>query len=315
MDSPYEGHHLPRFILSHGCNGFGHLRKRFVSDLWSNPISRLTREHVISAFTFAAGVQWFEAYDAAKQHNRVVVGGLSLRGSVGAAGGWVSGGGHSALAPNYGLGTPNSPDPTELYSRGSFAGVDNVLEITIVTADGNHVVANTYQNADLFWALRGGGGGTWGVMTSVTYRSHPSTPFSSAFLLVNSTNVNSTQKLLAELIRLTPSLVEQGYGGYGGGGIDQIQFFALSPNVTGEQTNATFHPLFDFAASQPGLQLENYTILFQDFYQFYDLLWSSDGQVGVPNEISSWLLPKEVVETDKPEELAAELLKISGFGY
>ena len=59
-----------------------------------------------SAFTFAAGVQWFEAYEAAKQHNRVIVGGFSARGSVGAAGGWVSGGGHSSMAPNYGLGTP-----------------------------------------------------------------------------------------------------------------------------------------------------------------------------------------------------------------
>jgi len=62
-----------------------------------------------SAFTFAAGVQWLEAYEAAKQHNRVIVGGFSMRGSVSAAGGWVSGGGHSAMAPNYGLGMSNSP--------------------------------------------------------------------------------------------------------------------------------------------------------------------------------------------------------------
>ena len=60
----------------------------------------------MSAFTFAAGVQWFEAYAAAKEHNRVVVGGFSATGSVGAAGGWLAGGGHSAIAPNYGLGTP-----------------------------------------------------------------------------------------------------------------------------------------------------------------------------------------------------------------
>ena len=58
-------------------------------------------------FTFGAGVQWFEAYEAAKQRGRVVVGGFSLRGS---AGGWLAGGGHSALAPNYGLGTSNLPE-------------------------------------------------------------------------------------------------------------------------------------------------------------------------------------------------------------
>ena len=194
--------------------------------------------------------------------------------------------------------------------------MDNVLEITIILADGQHLVANSYHNKDLFWALRGGGGGTWGVVTSVTYRTHPSTTFSGAFIAVNSTNVDSTQKFIAEIIRLTPTLVEQGYGGYGGGATEQVQFFVISPNVTAEQTQATFLPLFDFALSQPGFQVENYTILFQDLWQFYETIYAGrDAQVGVPSEISSWLLPKDVIETDKPEELAAELLKISGFGY
>ena len=64
-----------------------------------------------SVLTFGAGVQWFEAYEAAKQHNRAIVGGASQ--SVGAAGGWLTGGGHSALAPNYGLGTQIPPLGTE----------------------------------------------------------------------------------------------------------------------------------------------------------------------------------------------------------
>ena len=238
-----------------------------------------------------------------------------MRGSVGAAGGWLLGGGHSAIAPNYGLGTPNSPNLTGTYSRGVVAGVDNVLEMTIVTADGNHVIANPYRNKDLFWALRGGGGGTWGVVTSVAYKTHPSTPFSAAFLTVNSTNANLTQNLLAEIIRFTPSLVDQGYGGYVLGNANQIALTVLSPNVTAEQTQATFLPLFEFTASQPGLSVENYTVLYQDFWGYYDPVFTGDGQVGALGEISSWLLPKDVVQTDKPGELAAELLKISGFGY
>ena len=269
-----------------------------------------------SVFTFGAGVQWSEAYEAAKHRNRVIVGGLSPRGSVGAAGGWLAGGGHSPMAPNYGLGALNSPEMIGPYSHGHFTGVDNVLEITIVTADGNHVTANPYLNQDLFWALRGGGGGTWGIVTSVTYKTHPSTPFSAAIFLVNSTNADSTQNLLTEIIRLTPSLVEQGYGGYGSVSINQIQLIVLSPNVTAEQTNATFHPLFEFAISQPGLSVVNFTIPYQDFWSFYDPLFTtSNGLVGVPSEISSWLLPKDVVQTDKPGDLAAELLKISWVGY
>jgi len=134
--------------------------------------------------------------------------------------------------------------------------VDNVLEIKIVTSDGNHVIANAYQNKDLFWALRGGGGGTWGVVTSVSYKTHPPTSFSGVLLSVNSTNVDSSHKLFTEIIRLTPSLVEQGYGGYGGVSIKSLQFSVISPNVTAEQTIATFSPLFEFAHSLPGLSVQ-----------------------------------------------------------
>ena len=42
---------------------------------------------------------------------------------------------------------------------------------------------------------------------------------------------------------------------------------------------------------------------------------NSDGLVGVPNEISSWLLPKNVVQTDRPEDLVAELLRLPVFAY
>src|SRR5262249_34700918 len=47
------------------------------------------------------------------------------------------------------------------------------LEAEIVTADGRTLVANACQNTDLFWALRGGGGGTFGVVTRMTLMTHP----------------------------------------------------------------------------------------------------------------------------------------------
>ena len=49
---------------------------------------------------------------------------------------------------------------------------DNVLSFDIVTADGEPRVANTDENQDLFWALRGGGG-NFGVVTSFEFRVHP----------------------------------------------------------------------------------------------------------------------------------------------
>jgi ribonuclease T2 len=51
-------------------------------------------------------------------------------------------------------------------------GVDNILEVNIIIANGTLVTANAKQNTDLYWALRGGGGSTWGVITSITVRAH-----------------------------------------------------------------------------------------------------------------------------------------------
>jgi FAD/FMN-containing dehydrogenase len=76
----------------------------------------------------------------------------AAHGDVSVAGGWAQGGGHSYLSTERGL------------------GADMVLEYKVVTADGNLVVANEVSNPDLFWALRGGGGGTWGVVVEATFK-------------------------------------------------------------------------------------------------------------------------------------------------
>jgi len=59
---------------------------------------------LISAVTFGAGVQWHEAYDYVEEQGQFIVGVLAQGGSVGSAGGWVMGGGHSAFSPSLGLG-------------------------------------------------------------------------------------------------------------------------------------------------------------------------------------------------------------------
>jgi FAD/FMN-containing dehydrogenase len=50
---------------------------------------------------------------------------------------------------------------------------DHVVAFQVVTADGRFVTASEESNSDLFWALRGGGGGTFGVVVSVIIRAHP----------------------------------------------------------------------------------------------------------------------------------------------
>ena len=76
--------------------------------------------------------------------------------------------------------TPASPDSRlAAASAGSAAGsgcrVDNLLAAEVVLANGRLVHASAAEHADLFWAIRGGGG-NFGVITSFDYRLHPSGP-------------------------------------------------------------------------------------------------------------------------------------------
>ncbi|SPO06997.1 related to FAD/FMN-containing dehydrogenases [Cephalotrichum gorgonifer] len=105
------------------------------------------------AVKYGAGLEAWELYNYMAEYNFSVpaAGGRT----VGANGGWFASGGHGNLASFYGL------------------GCDQALEIHAVTADGRAVVANSETNSDLFYALRGGGGSTYAVVTSVVMKAYP----------------------------------------------------------------------------------------------------------------------------------------------
>jgi FAD/FMN-containing dehydrogenase len=84
--------------------------------------------------------------------NRTVVGGEDA--TVG-PGGLIQNGGHGLLSSHYGLAS------------------DQVYQVTLITTDGRRLVANHAQNEDLFWAVRGGGGGQFGVVTEFVLKTYP----------------------------------------------------------------------------------------------------------------------------------------------
>ncbi|XP_055342574.1 uncharacterized protein LOC129591079 [Paramacrobiotus metropolitanus] len=154
--------------------------------------------------TVTGGKTWDDVYAKVDQDfngKYCIVAGFCF--DIAAAGGYTLGGGHSVLSPSFGL------------------AVDNVLEMTMVTASGKLVTANACQNKDLFWALCGGGGGTFGVLTSVTYKLHsvPSgfNAYSVQVVDQNKTgNLNPIQveSIIEVLARRTADLDNIGWGGY-----------------------------------------------------------------------------------------------------
>lgn len=88
-------------------------------------------------------------------------------------GGLISSTGIAGLTLGGGLG----------WLMGSYGlACDNLLSVDLVTAAGELVTANAGENADLFWGLRGGGG-NFGVATSLEYRGHPVGPVLGGLLI------------------------------------------------------------------------------------------------------------------------------------
>ena len=99
-----------------------------------------------------AGVRLLDCYRRLWDHGVTIPGGTCP--GVGIAG-LTLGGGIGFLSRQYGL------------------TCDNLLAVELVDADGRVLRASESEHADLFWALRGGGGGNFGIATAFTFRVHP----------------------------------------------------------------------------------------------------------------------------------------------
>jgi FAD/FMN-containing dehydrogenase len=112
--------------------------------------------------TVGAGCRLDEVYDALDGHGLTIPAGCGP--SVGIAG-LTLGGGLGVLGRKHGLTS------------------DQLLAAQVVLADGRVVECDEHHDEDLFWALRGAGGGNFGVVTSLTFRTIPA-PDATAFHLI-----------------------------------------------------------------------------------------------------------------------------------
>jgi FAD/FMN-containing dehydrogenase len=114
------------------------------------------------AVSVGAGAIWMDVYDAVTT----------------TAGRYVQGGGCTTVGvPGLVLGGGFGS-----FSKGFGTAAANLLEAEVVTAEGAVRIANPVRNRELFWALKGGGGGTFGVVTRLTLRTHALPAFFGAVL-------------------------------------------------------------------------------------------------------------------------------------
>src|ERR1700761_2418708 len=186
-------------------------------------------------------------------------------------------------------------------------GADNVIELTAVTPTGDLVTANNFTNTDLFWALRGGGGPSFGVATSITYQVHPQTPLYASFFEANTTSTESFIALLDSWHAALPGLADAGWSGYYP--FENGSYFALMyllPNGTTEKGNATLGAWIKNATAIPGVTIKtDATTTYANFQDWFvanildpvDVIgfnYTGGASLGGGIDTASWLLPRNL---------------------
>ena len=203
------------------------------------------------------------------------------------AGGYTQGGGHSAASSKFGL------------------AADQTLEFEVVDGRGIHMTASRYENSDLFWALSGGGGGTYGVVLSMTAKAHPDMPTSGFNLTFTSQNLEADTywEAVSAYHEALPALTEAGVTG-----ITYLFNFSFSASplvgigISSSEMSALVAPLLS--------TLEKLNVTYHGgVYQFPTYLDMFNSMMGAkPVNVAQYgsrLIPRSLVVNDNAGLMAA----------
>ncbi|KAK7709789.1 hypothetical protein SLS64_006030 [Diaporthe eres] len=183
--------------------------------------------------------------------------------TVAVGGGWGQNGGYGPLTSQYGL------------------GVDQWLEALIVTPDGELKVANDAINSDLFWAIRGGGGSTFGVIVQATWKAHVTVPITGFNWYINSTlnasdlepGTYPTSEALRYLLGQAKHLQDNGISATFYTFPTNIRCFAIHPGTQAgiAKANEIWGPILSNVSSLPGITpFQTRAFEFNSYREFFE---------------------------------------------
>jgi FAD/FMN-containing dehydrogenase len=186
------------------------------------------------AVTLGAGAIWMQAYDAVttKAGGYVQGGGCT---TVGVAG-LIQSGGFGSFSKHYGL---------------AAAGL---LEAEIVTADGKVRIANACTNQDLFWALKGGGGGSFGVVSKLTLRVRELPEFAGgADFKVKAASDDAFRRLIRQFVSFYREALFNDHWGEQAHfePSNSLEISMVFHGLSTEQSRKVWQPFLDWLAGSP----------------------------------------------------------------
>jgi FAD/FMN-containing dehydrogenase len=185
------------------------------------------------AVTVETGCMWIDVYAAVTtQAGRYVQGGGCT--SVGVAG-LVLGGGFGSFSKRYGL------------------AAASLLQAEVVTAGGVVRTVNSSQEPDLFWALKGGGGGSFGVVTKLTLRTHDLPEnFGWAKFKVKASTPEAYRRLVRRLIdHYADNLFNSHWGEQITFDKNEVQVAMVCQGLTDDEAKSAWAPFTDWVRSHP----------------------------------------------------------------
>ncbi|KAF9345397.1 hypothetical protein BGX34_004804, partial [Mortierella sp. NVP85] len=172
----------------------------------------------------------------------------------------------------------------------------------VVTADGELKIANAFQNKDLFWALRGGGGATFGVVVEAVYKTHPppkAVSFAAYRLLFDATKTR--QQVLSSFLSHQPQWSDAGWSGYAFIQSTFMSIFYFQPDSDLHTANASFTPFLKSLESIGNVQINGTIRNAPSFWESFQA-WMpppNSPNAGTPVALGSRLIPRRNFESMK----------------